>query len=190
MEIHSIVLIGASTGGPGRIHDIIQSLPSNYGPAVIIAQHMAEPFIPSFVKQLNLSSMLPVHDARKPIKIENGHIYVCGITSHLKTDNFTITLEPLICDHYPYNPHIDPLLSSASLLSTSIRKMGVILTGIGDDGARGALDLYNAGSECYFENEESATVYGMPRRAKELVPDALTGTMPEIITAIQRFGAV
>lgn len=66
--------------------------------------------------------------------------------------------------------------------------MGIILTGIGDDGAKGSLDLYNAGGKCYFENEESATVFGMPRRAKELVPDALTGNMEDLITAIKQFG--
>lgn len=183
-----MVLIGASTGGPGRIHEIIQALPSGYSATVVIAQHMAEPFIPSFVKQLSLSSTLPVHEARNAIQLESGHIYVCGVTCHFKMSHSSITLEPLIRDEYPYNPDIDPLFSSASLLKPSIRKMGVILTGIGEDGAKGSLDLYNAGAECYFENEESATVFGMPRRAKELVPDALTGTMSEIITAIKHFG--
>lgn len=188
MKPSSLILIGASTGGPGRIHSILASLDSQFRGSIIIAQHMASPFIPSFIKQLQSNSSLCIHEIGKGIRIENGNVYVCTVTSRLIDKYGDIWLEPSDAVDYPYNPQIDTLFHSASQLDFKIKRLGVILTGIGDDGAKGALELYQSKGECYFENEESATVYGMPRRAKELVEQAKTGSMQDIIDAIKEFG--
>lgn len=188
MSINKLLLIGASTGGPGRIHAILSSLDPAFEGSIVIAQHMASPFIPSFIKQLQSNTLLSIHEVGDGIRMENGHIYVCSVTSRLIGKHGGIWIEPTGEDDYPYNPEINTLFHSASYLDSAIRRLGVILTGIGEDGAKGALSLYLSGGECYFENEESATVYGMPRRAKELVEQAKTGSMDDIINAIKNFG--
>lgn len=188
MSISKLLLIGASTGGPGRIHTILSSLDPSFEGAIVIAQHMASPFIPSFIKQLQSNSLVSIHEIGEGMRVEDGHIYVCSVTSRLIGRHGDIWIEPAGEDDYPYNPEINTLFHSASHLSSTIKRLGVILTGIGEDGAKGALSLYQSGGECYFENEESATVYGMPRRAKELVENAKTGSMDDIINAIKNFG--
>lgn len=186
--IESLVLIGASTGGPGRIGQIIGGLPPEFSPAIIIAQHMAELFIPSFVKQIQSMTLLFVHEATKPTPLLPGNIYVCSVTSQLTEESGRIILKPLHGEHFPYNPFINPLFASAASLGRSTRKLGIVLTGIGDDGAEGSLALFRAGGECLFENEQSAIVYGMPKRALELVPSAQTGDIDTIVRAIVAFG--
>lgn len=188
MQIDSLILIGASTGGPGRIHQIIGALSPGFSPAIIIAQHMAELFIPSFIKQIRTMTSLPVHEVDKPVPILPGNIYVCTVTSRLVEQSDRIILEPFARKDFPYNPFINPLFASAALLKRSTRKLGIILTGIGDDGAEGALELFRSGGECLFENEQSAVVYGMPKRALELVPTARTGDVDTIIQTIISYG--
>lgn len=188
MKPSSLILIGASTGGPGRIHAILSSLNSQFQTPIVIAQHMASPFIPSFINQLQSISPLPVDEIGEGILLQNGHVYVCEVTTHFVTKNGNIWLEPSEQRNYSYNPEINILFHSASSLNPGIRRLAIILTGIGDDGAQGSLSLHNAGCECYFESEESSTVFGMPRRSKELVEEAKTGNMEDIIAAIHHFG--
>ncbi len=188
MEPSSLILIGASTGGPGRIHTILSSLSPQFQSPIVIAQHMALPFILSFIKQLQSICTLPVKEIGEGVLIQNGHIYICAVTSHFVTKNGEIWLEPSQERTYSYNPEINILFHSASSLNPCIRRLAIILTGIGEDGAQGSLSLHKAGCECYFENEESATVFGMPCRSKELVKEAKTGNMSDIITAIHQFG--
>ncbi|HEX5329945.1 CheB methylesterase domain-containing protein [Sulfuricurvum sp.] len=188
MNISSLILIGASTGGPGRIYSILSALDQHFEGTIVIAQHMCASFIPSFVTQLQTIVPLPISSVEHPIKIERGTIYVCSVTSHLFQKNGEIWLEPMGEGEYHYNPQIDRLFSSASLLPRSLKRLGVILTGIGDDGAEGSLELYESGGDCLFESEESAIVYGMPRRAKELVCNGNVGSIEEIIERIKGYG--
>lgn len=190
MNISALILIGASTGGPGRIYSILSSLDSHFQGTIIVAQHMNAPFIPSFVHQMQSMTSLSISAVIHPLKLERGKIYVCSQTSHLIQREGEIWLEPMEEGDYPYNPHIDLLFSSASQLSPGLKRLGVILTGIGDDGACGSLLLYESGGDCLFESEESSIVYGMPRRAKELVSNGNVGSIDEIIERIKAYGGV
>lgn len=191
MNISSLILIGASTGGPGRIYSILSALDTNFQGTIIVAQHMSSSFIPSFINQLRSITTLPISAVEHPIKMEKGEIYICSLTSQLFSKNQEIWLEPMEKEgDYPYNPQIDLLFSSASRLSSTLKRLGIILTGIGDDGAVGSLDLYNSGGDCLFESEESAIVYGMPRRAKELVHHGAVGSIDEIIERIKEYGGL
>lgn len=188
MHHQSLILIGASTGGPGRIHTILESLGANFKTPIIIAQHMAANFIPSFVKQLQVISPLTIHAIEQNQKIEPSNIYLCTQTSQLLMKGSEVWVKILSDQDHPYNPEIDTLFKSAARLTPHVKILGIILTGIGEDGAQGSLALNSSGASCYFENEQSATVYGMPRRAKELVSDAPTGNVEDIIRAIHQFG--
>ncbi len=186
--VKKFILIGASTGGPGRLHTILEELPHNFCSAIIIAQHMVPLFIPSFVKQLSVSTSLEIQAVYDGIEILPSNVYVCSGECKL------IEKEGRLCVVYAeppellYSPNVDTLFLSAAELSRSIEKMGIILTGIGDDGAKGSKALFDAGGVCMFESEESATVYGMPRCAIELVPQGKVGSMSQIIEAILDFG--
>lgn len=188
MAIERLILIGASTGGPGRIHTILSALDETFDATIIIAQHMAAPFITSFAAQLQTVAALDVREVTAPCRLENRTVYVCHSTSHLVANRPEIWIEPLAGDHFAFNPQIDPLFVSAASLHLPVSMMGVILTGIGDDGAKGAEALSRSGATCYFENEASAIVYGMPKRAKELVPQGRMGSIDSITAAINAFG--
>ena len=188
MKLKNILLIGASTGGPGRLHTILEQLPSDFPPPIIIAQHMGSPFIASFVKQLSSITSLNVLKVSDGMELEPSSVYVCSGECQLREKEGHIYFVHNEHASLPYTPDINTLLLSAAKLSTFIGKMGVILSGIGDDGAKGARELFEAGGICMFESEESATVYGMPRCATELVPQAEIGGMTQIITAIKYFG--
>jgi two-component system, chemotaxis family, protein-glutamate methylesterase/glutaminase len=189
MNISKLILIGASTGGPGRIYSILSALDANFSGAIIIAQHMNASFIPSFITQLQTIASLPVSPVEHSLKIENRTIYVCSVSSQLFLKDSDIWIEPMEEKDYPYNPQIDVLFASASQLPVTLKRLGVILTGIGDDGAEGSRELYNSGGDCLFESEASAIVYGMPRRAKELVCNGAVGSIEEIIEQIKVYGS-
>lgn len=188
MTISKLVLIGASTGGPGRIYTLLSSLEPEFDGTIIIAQHMAAPFITSFAAQLQTICPLNVIEITSPERLQNKNVYICHTTSHLFARYGDVWIEPSEGIEYPFNPEINALFLSAATLDTSIRKMGIILTGIGEDGARGLQALYQAGGICYFENETSSAVYGMPRRAKELVPMGRSGSIESISAAVNAFG--
>lgn len=187
--VKKLIVIGASTGGPGRLHTILEHLPRDFDSTIIIAQHMSPPFIPSFVKQLSSITPLNVRGVSDKMVIESSSIYICSGACRLREMDGDISFFHSEPSDLLYSPDVDILFLSAAELSGSIDKMGIILSGIGDDGARGAKALFEAGGMCIFESEESSTVYGMPRCAIELVPQAEVGTMPQIIQAICNFGA-
>lgn len=189
MEKFPLIFVGASTGGPGRIHTILSSLHSDYRGTIVIAQHMAQEFIPSFVKQLRGLTTLNIKEIGSGVLVEQSTIYVCEVTSHIVSRGGNLWIEPLQESEHFYNPEINTLFHSGALIDRSIERIGIILTGIGDDGALGALALSNSGAQCYFESEESATVFGMPRCAKELVVSGYVGSMDDIVKVIQHFGA-
>lgn len=186
--VKKLILIGASTGGPGRLHTILENLPHDFCSAIIIAQHMVPFFIPSFVKQLSVSTEVKVQAVYDRIEILPSTVYVCsGECKLIEKDGYLriVQTEP---PEFLYSPNVNTLFLSAVELSPTILKMGIILTGIGDDGAKGSKALFDAGGLCMFESEVSAAVYGMPRCAIELVPQARVGSMPQIIEAIREFG--
>ncbi|MDD5211183.1 MAG: chemotaxis protein CheB [Sulfuricurvum sp.] len=188
MEKFPLIFIGASTGGPSRIHTIISSLSHDFRGAIIIAQHMGKAYISSFIKQLRRLTLLNIEEIGNGVAIVPGTIYVCEVTSHLVTKEGRLWLEPVLGLEHFYNPEINTLFHSASLIDRFIERIGIILTGIGDDGALGVLALSQSGAQCYFESEESATVFGMPRCAKELVPSGYVGSIDDIVKEIQHFG--
>ena len=188
MKNFPLILIGASTGGPGRIHTILSSLSHDFRGTIIIAQHMGEAFIPSFIKQLRGLTPLKIAEISSGVAVEPSTIYVCKVTSQLTIKEGCLWLEPVLNREHFYNPEINTLFHSGANLDRSIERIGIILTGIGDDGALGSLALSQSGAQCYFESEESATVFGMPRCAKELVTSGCVGSMDDIVKVIQHFG--
>ena len=161
-----LTLIGASTGGPGLIEKIVESLPLEFRSPIIVAQHMDNVALSSFAKRLGRLKGHSVRLVESHMKMDGGSIFILSDTSHLLRRNGSIIVEPS-SDKGFFHPTIDTLFhSAASLENTEI--MAVLLSGIGSDGAEGMKKLKNAGHLTIAQDEKTSIVYGMPKRAKEV----------------------
>lgn len=166
----SVVVVGSSTGGPPALEKLLASIPADLPVPIVVAQHMPALFTKSLAERLDSMSHLRVVQADQTMKLTPGvvHIIVGGqhgrITSALGGMlQLRITDQPADAR---YKPSVDELLSSAAE-SVRSRAIGVVLTGMGDDGALGAGKLKAAGSTVLAQDETTSVVYGMPRAVAE-----------------------
>lgn len=185
--LNKIVLIGASTGGPGQIEKIIRSLELLDNTTVIVAQHMAVDFIPSFVKRLQEHSINPIEMAMDKSLIKPANIYFCHGMTTIKKDSYGLNFSVESSQEYKYNPDINTVFGSFVQFAKDIDILAVILTGIGDDGVEGCKQLAMAGSRTITQNEESAIVDGMPSRARKEVPNIEISNIDTIREKIKGF---
>jgi two-component system chemotaxis response regulator CheB len=188
LEPVKIILIGASTGGPGHLLKIIKSLPSDFSAAIIIAQHMGDDFIPSFVNQMKQSCKIEIEAVSDEVEVNSGKVYICSRVTEFKWSNQRSSLCQIEGKQARYNPDIDALFASASILAAYHSIMSIILTGVGDDGAKGSQILSMAGAICIAESEVSSVVYGMPLQAKLAVDNISVQSLDQIIQSIATFG--
>lgn len=182
-----IILIGASTGGPGQIESIITALPKLRHTTVIIAQHMVEGFMQSFAKRLQVCSANPISVIEDGQSFNEAKIYISEAQTLLKPFENGYRFQKKSLDTYGYNPNINLLFNSFSDLCIKHEIMCVILTGIGDDGVTACQRLSLKGASCLTELAESAVVDGMPNRARALVSDIGIDTLENIVNKICEF---
>ncbi|NYT78289.1 chemotaxis response regulator protein-glutamate methylesterase [Alcaligenaceae bacterium] len=162
-----LVLIGASTGGTEAIRQVLEPMPAN-SPAIMITQHMPAGFTRSFVQRLDRLCAVQVHEAEDGQRVLPGHVYLApGGVAHMKLArsgaNYVVRLEP----SEPVNRHrpsVDVLFHSAAQVAAN-NAVGVLLTGMGKDGAQGLLAMKQAGAVTIAQDEASCVVFGMPREA-------------------------
>ena len=164
----SIVAIGSSTGGVEALIEILSNFPKNC-PPTIISQHMPPTFIKSFVARLNKLCRPDVHEAEPGQRLEVGNVYIAPGDQHMEITGrsiFTITLNhgEKVNGH---RPSVDVMFQSLAQ-SVGAKAVGVILTGLGADGARGLLAMRKAGARTIGQDESTCVVYGMPRVAFEI----------------------
>lgn len=182
-----LVLIGASTGGPGHLKIILSELPNNLSVPIIVAQHMGRLFIPSFIEQFANEFDAPVYSLEKKRDIDRGGIYICEENMRLfQQDGLKATSHE---ETTIYNPSVDVLFSSATLLE-NYEILAILLTGIGDDGAKPMFELAKKGARVIGENEESSVVFGMPKKAKEINDNLPLLSLLEIKEELKRFANV
>jgi two-component system chemotaxis response regulator CheB len=163
-----IVVIGASTGGVEALKELLLRLPADC-PPVLITQHMPARFTPAFARRLDGECPMTVSEATHNERIEAGHVYIAPGGYHLelarKGSHFACSVidGPAVSG---YRPSADVLFRSAARAAGSI-SIGVILTGMGKDGAEGLLDLRQAGATTFGQDEATSLIYGMPRVAFE-----------------------
>lgn len=164
-----IIAIGASTGGVEALITVLQKFPENCPPTVI-TQHMPHTFTRSFAQRLDRLCAPAVQEATDGAKLEAGKIYLApGGERHLQVSNPSSPVCRLV-DREPVNGHrpsVDVLFDSVAELAGR-NAVGVILTGMGRDGAAGLLKMRHAGARTFGQNEKTCVVYGMPRVAYEL----------------------
>ncbi|MFR1708018.1 MAG: protein-glutamate methylesterase/protein-glutamine glutaminase [Clostridium sp.] len=160
----SAVVIGASTGGPKALFKVITSLPEKLGVPVFIVQHMPEGFTKAFADRLNKFSKLKVVEAEEGMTIEKDIVYIAPGGKHMEIINnktISLNLEPQI---WGVRPAVDKLfISAAKTYKDSL--LGVILTGMGRDGANGIIEIKKAGGATISEDESTCIIYGMPKAA-------------------------
>lgn len=166
--LKNIVLLGCSTGGPKSLRNIIPQIPADVPAAFVIVQHMpAGNYIHSLAESLNRVSEVTVKEAEHNESLKNGCVYIIPGGKHGRVErNFTISLneEGPISGH---RPSVDVLFQSGASLFGKTSVTGIILTGMGSDGTKGALVLKSKGFPILAESEETAIVYGMPKKAIE-----------------------
>ena len=182
-----IVLIGASTGGPGQIEKIISSLDVLDDTSIIIAQHMVRGFLESFVKRLQENSKNNIYFVQNSMELLASNIYVCsGYTKLYEESNnlmFAISKSP----ENSYNPDINIIFNSYLPYAKNFTTLCVILTGIGEDGVEGCKNLSISGSRCMTESSTSAIVDGMPSSARKNISNIEVLEMEDIIINIKEF---
>mgnify|MGYP000859452378 CR=1 FL=1 len=170
-----LVLIGASTGGTEAIKEVLCSLPEQM-PGILLVQHMPEMFTASFAKRLDGLCRLRVKEATHGEKVVAGTAYLAPGHSHLSVRRVPGGYQCELAQSEPVNRHrpaVDVLFHSAAT-QVGANGVGVILTGMGKDGAQGMLAMHQAGAWTIGQDQESCVVYGMPREA------AVVGALDEV----------
>jgi two-component system chemotaxis response regulator CheB len=165
----SIIFIGASTGGTEAIKDVLLGFPADCPPTLIV-QHMPENFTTSYAKRLDSICQPRVIEAQGGERVEPGTVYLAPGHSHLLIRRQAGGFVTELSDAAPVNRHrpsVDVLFDSAAQLAGA-KAIGVILTGMGKDGAQGLLRMRQAGARTFGQDEASCVVYGMPREAAQI----------------------
>lgn len=161
-----VIVVGASTGGTEALRIFLEALPMN-SPGIVIVQHMPENFTASFAKRLDSICKVSVKEAEDNDTVIRGRALIAPGNRHtlLKRSGARYYVEvkegPLVCRH---RPSVDVLFRSAARYAGS-NAVGVIMTGMGDDGANGMLEMKEAGAYTIAQDEETSIVFGMPHEA-------------------------
>jgi two-component system chemotaxis response regulator CheB len=161
-----ILAIGSSTGGPRALQEIIPLLPKEFPVPIVIAQHMPQNFTGPFAERLNQLSKVTVKEAAAGDQLKPGLVLLAPGGWHMRVERKR-SLETVVTlsesrEDLIYRPSVDELMLSVSECFPG-RALGVILTGMGNDGVRGMIALKKSGGRIFAQNEETCVVYGMPK---------------------------
>lgn len=166
VSTEKLIIVGASTGGTEAIREVLTPLPPD-APAVLIAQHMPPGFTRSFAQRLNGLCRISVKEAEHGERVLPGHAYIAPGHAHLLLARSGANYIAHLSDEPPVNRHrpsVDVLFRSVAQHAGK-NALGVILTGMGRDGAAGLLEMKKAGAYTFAQDEASCVVFGMPREA-------------------------
>lgn len=161
-----IVCIGASTGGTEALSDVLEVLPANC-PGLVIVQHMPQGFTAAFARRLDGVCKINVKEAEDGESVQSGFAYIAPGARHMLLQRTGTRYHIAIKDGPPvsrHRPSVDVLFRSAAQYAGP-NALGIIMTGMGDDGARGLLEMRKLGAATRAQDEESCMVFGMPKEA-------------------------
>jgi two-component system chemotaxis response regulator CheB len=192
--LHRVVIaMGASTGGTEALLALLSELPRRM-PGIVVTQHMPENFTAAFAQYLNDHCQLQVSEAKEGAPVTPGHAYIAPGNRHMIVRGHTARYRVHVHDGPPvsrHRPSVDELFHSVAK-HVGGDAVGIILTGMGDDGADGMLAMRLAGARTIAQDEDSCVVFGMPRVAIERggVDDVMSlDAMPAALKRIRPHGA-
>ncbi|MGB9859213.1 MAG: protein-glutamate methylesterase/protein-glutamine glutaminase [Moorellaceae bacterium] len=168
--LQNLILIGTSTGGPRTLAEILAELPANIPAGLVIVQHMPPTFTTSLAKRLDEICKIKVEEASEGMPIEEGKAIIARGGYHIAFTaapagiSCRLTVEP---SHTRFRPSVDVMFENAMQVFPPQKIIGVLLTGMGNDGAHGMVELRKRGGYTIAESRETAVVWGMPRAAYE-----------------------
>jgi len=177
----TVVAVGASTGGTEALRHLLESMPP-FAPPLVIVQHMPESFTRAFAERLNATARITVREARDGDSVLRGEALIAPGNRHMvlcrsgAAYKVRVREGPLVSRH---RPSVDVLFRSVAQIAGS-NAIGVIMTGMGDDGARGLKEMRDAGALTIGQDEASCVVYGMPREAMKHGAVAMERPLAEI----------
>ncbi|MDD9971094.1 MAG: chemotaxis response regulator protein-glutamate methylesterase [Myxococcales bacterium] len=166
---HQVVAIGASTGGTRALEDVLMGLPAG-APATVVVQHMPEEFTRSFAQRLDELGAMRVKEGEHGDILAPGTMVIAPGNQHMELVRSGALFKVRLHDAAPvrrHRPSVDVLFQSVAV-AAGRNALGVLLTGMGDDGARGLLAMRKAGAKTVAQDEASSVVYGMPKAAVDI----------------------
>ncbi|MCP5329131.1 MAG: chemotaxis response regulator protein-glutamate methylesterase [Steroidobacteraceae bacterium] len=164
-----LIAIGASTGGTEAIREVLCRLPAD-APGIVISQHIPAMFSGPFAARMNASSRMTVHEARDGQLVIPGHVFIAPGDQHLVVERDGARWRVRLTQDAPVNHHrpsVDVMFRSVARCAGP-NAIGVMLTGMGADGAKGMLEMREAGAHNVVQDEQTSVVWGMPRAAANL----------------------
>ena len=160
----NIIAIGSSTGGPNALAFIFKALPAHFPVPIVVTQHMPKIFLEKLAARIANESNLECKVAVDGDVLQAGHIYFAPGDIHMKIKTMGSRMKVKLEQGEKVNhciPSVDVMFDSLADLSPRIKTLAVILTGMGDDGAKGAKNLFDKNNPVIAQNEETSTVWGM-----------------------------
>lgn len=165
-----LIAIGISTGGPKALRILIPSIPKHFPIPILISQHIPKDFSSSLAKGLNDVSQITVKEAEDNEEIKAGIAYICpgenNMGIHLDNNNIKIKLREDLKTDLPYMPSVNHLFNTIND-NLKDQAIAVIMTGMGNDGTEGMINLYNNKNLTIAQNKTTSTIFGMPKSAIE-----------------------
>lgn len=165
-QVEGVVLIGVSTGGPRTLEDILPALPANFPWPVLVAQHMPANFTDAFAQRMARACAVKVREANCAMPLEAGSVYIgqggFDMVVGERLGRLVVMPKPETPGH-PWHPSVDVLVDSALKFIPAHQLIGVLLTGMGNDGGASMTRLRQQGGRTIAESQESCVVFGMPQ---------------------------
>jgi two-component system chemotaxis response regulator CheB len=185
-ESDRVVLIGTSTGGPNALTRLLKSVPANFPAPIAIVLHIPRGYTGPLAERLNAECSIGVQEAKEGLLLRPGLAVIAEAGMHLRLGSFAGEIRARL-DSEPsesvHRPSVNVLFESAAR-SLGKRVLGVVLTGMGDDGLQGARAITEAGGQVLTEAESSCVVYGMPRVVKEAGLSVAEAPIERMLAAI------
>jgi two-component system chemotaxis response regulator CheB len=184
----ALIAIGSSTGGPQAIEALLTPLPATM-PGMVIVQHMPQNFTGAFARRLNTVCQLEVKEAEPGDQILPGRVLIAPGGQHMKVRQLN---RQLIVD-VQSGPHVNRHCPSVDVLFKSVAQvvgdsaLGMILTGMGNDGARGMKEMFDRGALTFAEDEQSCIVYGMPKEAVKMGGVSQSMSLSAMVSMLLRY---
>ena len=185
-----VVAMGTSTGGTQALETVLTRLPATV-PGIVIVQHMPAVFTAMFAERLNGLCEIEVLEARQGNRVQPGRALVAPGGKHLMLKRIGGQYSVDVAEGPPVNRHrpsVDVLFRSVAKYAGA-NALGIIMTGMGDDGAQGLKEMHDAGARTIAQDEASSVVFGMPKEAIKLGAVDLTLHLNQIPAAIANFGS-